>query len=182
MLKIFSKAIDVEASEFQCLHDHVMYDSWIVFNPDKKRFQRDITRDNKLIEKVLHFLTTKGLTRNRYFGGAVVLHSEKHCKKQYYHTDYDPDKLHNARYKPAGVIVALENDTKFMTPAKVYYLKKGDVLIFEGDIVHCGASYTKPNTRIHIYLDVIDVKREENKTWLVSNVSNTKKRKHNILF
>ena len=39
-------------------------------------------------------------------------------------------------------------------------LEPGDVLVFDGDVVHAGAAYRAPNTRVHVYLDVPSVKRE----------------------
>ena len=51
---------------------------------------------------------------------------------------------------------------------KKYTLAKGDILCFEGDVIHAGAAYKKENTRIHIYVDVQDVKPVENMTWIVN--------------
>ena len=44
-------------------------------------------------------------------------------------------------------------------------LEPGDVLVFDGDVVHAGAAYRAPNTRVHVYLDVPSVKREHDRTY-----------------
>ena len=68
--------------------------------------------------------------------------------------------------KPIGVLIAFENNTKFVGgDNKVYSLNKGDVLYFTGDALHAGAEYKNSNTRVHVYLDVKDVKRLKDTTW-----------------
>ena len=82
--------------------------------------------------------------------------------------DYDPQTLYNMNVKPRGLIIALQDNTKFVIPFKNYILNKGDVLSFSGDVIHAGAHYDEENTRIHIYLDIPDVKRKKNTTWFLS--------------
>ena len=72
-----------------------------------------------------------------------------------------------AKVKPMGVIFALEDYTYFNTKSRRIVLKKGQVLIFDGDMVHAGSAYEKENTRIHLYLDSEEVPRRRNKTYLV---------------
>ena len=45
-------------------------------------------------------------------------------------------------------------------------LEPGDVLVFEGDVVHAGAQYASLNTRVHAYLDAPGVERKVNHTWM----------------
>ena len=40
--------------------------------------------------------------------------------------------------------------------------------MFEGDLVHAGAGYSRANTRVHVYLDVAEVRRPPKSTWIVS--------------
>ena len=49
-------------------------------------------------------------------------------------------------------------------------MKKGDILIFDGDEIHAGSAYTRDNTRIHLYLDTTEVKRMRNKTYLFTDL------------
>jgi ectoine hydroxylase-related dioxygenase (phytanoyl-CoA dioxygenase family) len=44
-------------------------------------------------------------------------------------------------------------------------LNPGDLLVFDGDVSHAGASYALPNTRVHVYLDVPGLKREAGVVW-----------------
>ena len=44
-------------------------------------------------------------------------------------------------------------------------LEPGDVLVFDGDVVHAGAAYRAPNTCVHVYLDMPSVKREHDRTY-----------------
>ncbi len=137
-----------------------------IFNPDKRRLQTPMRRDDAIIK---HVLDIPRLDEHHTFGGAVLLHSKAGCTEQPFHTDYDPQVVSNAKIKPFGVICALEDDTKFVTPTHMYTLSKGDVLRFDGDEVHAGAAYAVPNTRIHVYVDVCDQKRLRNKTWIVTS-------------
>ena len=47
----------------------------------------------------------------------------------------------------------------------VVRLAPGDVLVFDGDVAHAGASYCECNLRLHTYLDVPEVVRERDHTW-----------------
>ena len=123
-------------------------------------------RDDPIVKHVLDILD---LDAYHTFGGAVLLHSKAGCIEQPLHTDYDPKVVSSAKIKPFGVICALEDDTKFVTPTQTYTLYKGDVLCFDGDEVHAGSAYDAPNTRIHVYVDVCDQKRLRNKTWIVTS-------------
>ena len=95
----------------------------------------------------------------------VVLHSSPMCKQQPWHYDYDPEEVRAASIKPLGVLVALQDNTRFETRRKTHILSRGDVLVFRGDVVHAGAAYDTENTRMHTYLDVDAVKRPTNRTW-----------------
>ena len=37
--------------------------------------------------------------------------------------------------------------------------------MFDGDVVHAGAEYSVANTRVHVYLDVVELKRDSDYTW-----------------
>lgn len=142
-----------------------------IFNPDNRRFQNDVSKTLPIVERVLLILDRHGFLRRRCLGGVVVIHSKKGCKRQQWHTDYDPDQLKNLRRKPLGVIVALQSKTFFSTPDCVHVLEAGDILCFTGDVIHAGSAYDKENTRLHFYLDVEEHIRPHNKTWLVASQS-----------
>jgi ectoine hydroxylase-related dioxygenase (phytanoyl-CoA dioxygenase family) len=64
----------------------------------------------------------------------------------------------------------VRGSTDIQDPVSVVHvsLNKGDALLFRGDLVHAGSAYTKPNVRIHFYLDSPLVKRVANRTWIIS--------------
>ena len=68
--------------------------------------------------------------------------------------------------KPLGVLVALQDETRLDTPQGVIAMEQGDVLVFDGDVVHAGAAYAQDNTRVHLYLDATEVPRVHNVTYL----------------
>ena len=164
---IFRKAITFEESEIEKIENYSLKGQHI-FNPDKKRKQRPIPKSSKVSKRILTFLKDQGLLNNRYVGGMVTIHSLSGCQQQAFHTDYDPEQVKHANIKPLGVLTALNNNTKFLTTEKTYHLNKGDILCFAGDVVHAGAGYDNANTRIHIYLDVDEISRIKNRTWLIT--------------
>lgn len=137
-----------------------------IFNPNAKRIQK-IIKSDAITKKVVDFLTSKGILNGRKVGTIAILHSKSGCRRQQWHTDYDPDLCKMAKVKPMGVIFAFENSTYFNTRNRKIVLKKGQVLIFDGDMVHAGSAYEKENTRMHLYLDSDEVPRLRNKTYLV---------------
>lgn len=50
---------------------------------------------------------------------------------------------------------------------KIHELEPGDVLVFRGDLIHCGMEYNKENIRLHCYLDVEGERYIENETQLM---------------
>ena len=138
-----------------------------IFNPDEKRLQHPLRCSLKILRDVSNILKKEGLLTGRQLGNAVAIHSCPGCQQQQWHTDYDPLQMCNMTQKPLGVILALEDDTFFNTPGNMYTLQSGDILYFTGDTIHAGAAYTRENTRIHIYVDVPEVTRRKNSTYLI---------------
>ena len=99
------------------------------------------------------------------------MHSRKGCLQQGWHTDYDPTAVAQRRRKPRSAILALEAGARLWVVvngvAVEVQLEVGDILLFDGDVVHAGAAYAKANTRLHVYLDVRGVEHEANGTFLV---------------
>ena len=140
-----------------------------IFNPNKKRFQQVIRKNHCIVNKMKKVLFEKGFLKNRSIGTCVIL--MKGCKKQSWHTDYDPDMCKTASTKPMGVLLALQNNTFLDVYGRnKIHMKKGDILIFDGDEIHAGSAYTRDNTRIHLYLDTTEVKRMRNKTYLFTDL------------
>tara|TARA_B100000482_G_C12612327_1_gene299605 strand:+ start:130 stop:573 length:444 start_codon:yes stop_codon:yes gene_type:complete len=139
-----------------------------IFNPNTKRIQK-VVRHDRLIKEIIMFLRDRDFLKYRTVGTTAILHSKAGCKRQQWHTDYDPEKCRESSIKPLGVIFALQDETYFnVHKKKKIVMKKGQILIFDGDLIHAGSAYDVENTRIHIYLDSPDVLRSRNKTYLLN--------------
>jgi hypothetical protein len=163
-------------------------DMWVVFNHnartnanDDKRCQAHINVTDEVLKGIDAVLTPfekGGLKRSSF----VVLRSFSRCQEQAAHQDFDTDSPGFALSVPLGVLVALQDCTTFdvwpnshlatrtdehLTPIVRHQLalKKGDVLVFRGDLVHAGSAYSKPNVRLHCYLDAEHTDRKPNATW-----------------
>jgi len=141
-----------------------------IFNPDDLRTQTSLS-DCKLLRRLRNALVdacvlAEGLRMN----DAVVIHSSAGCAQQAWHTDFDPITMKNCvTNKPAGVILAIEEGTTFEEyPNTTHKLNVGDILVFDGDVVHAGSAYAKENVRVHAYIDACDVQRVHNTTYLLS--------------
>jgi hypothetical protein len=115
----------------------------------------------------------------------VILRSDPGCLPQRAHTDYTDDafKLVKDGNVPLACVIALMDNTYFdvwpeaiqcfnlsTEDTRVFHhrrlkLNAGDMLIFRGDLVHAGASFSEFNIRLHMYLDARGVKREQNTTF-----------------
>jgi hypothetical protein len=143
---------------------------------DKKRIQLSSNKIEGLVpfkEALIQRLTP--LFPLHQVDSMVALLSKSGCKAQLAHTDYSPKMLVNTTDNkvPLACLVALTDGTLFdVWPGAIRFdssrlykpmqirLRKGDVLIFRGDLVHGGAAAgEKENIRIHAYLDVEGVKR-----------------------
>ncbi len=142
-----------------------------IFNPDAKRSQALVPADDPFLRDVLRpCLRRVGALRGREIGMAFVLKSLPGCKRQEWHVDYSPADCAAVRRKPLGLLLAFQNGTKFQCivagrPTTID-LDAGDFVLFDGDLVHCGAAYAKTNYRLHAYVDVEGVKVSDT-TWLV---------------
>ena len=166
-LHVMRGALKVSDEEIAQCMDLVRASGEVVFNPDKKRLQCALPECNAVVQRAMRALGERGFTRGRLFGGAHCLHSLPMCARQMWHTDYDMEAVRRARRPPMSVVVALQDGTRLLTLDGAQTLGCGDILVFGGDVVHAGAEYAKENTRIHIYLDVIDCDRPANVTWLL---------------
>jgi hypothetical protein len=112
----------------------------------------------------------------------TVITSKPDCMEQEPHTDYDVGDAAFAKAPldalPFSVLLAIDDGTKFVVygPAascvkedrQELTLNAGDLLFFRGDIVHSGASYSKPNSRVHVYVDRYTIARAKNESYMWS--------------
>ena len=164
-LHIFRNVIEWKKGEIDNIKEDAKNGS-VIFNPNKKRLQKSIYEKN-LLRKLKSALNKINVSNDRQMTDVVTLYSKPGCLPQRYHRDYDHHLLFGLKTKPRGVIFALEDFTYFKTPNKIYTLYSGDILVFDGDLIHAGAGYDKENVRIHAYLDVDDIYREKNRVWFV---------------
>lgn len=168
MPKIFHLHTDIKITKthIQQCKNHALRGTTI-FNPDRHRFQH-IVKSSTLKKRIVAYLKNNGWLEDRAVGTTAVLHSIANCKQQPWHTDFDPDVCKSAKVKPLGVLFALQNSTFFnVYKKKRIEMKQGDIILFEGDVIHAGAKYDTENTRIHMYLDSSEVKRLTDKTYLI---------------
>jgi hypothetical protein len=145
---------------------------------DGRRAQVDLSIENVEAARALHGV----VSRERELVGRTArewraLNSKPGCKEQGMHFDYNPDLVegretpHCPKRKPASACLALQDGARMIVVDRelqqrvTVVLSAGDVLVFDGDVEHAGARYCTSNTRVHVYLDVADVPREDNHTW-----------------
>lgn len=145
-------------------------------NNDGKRIQYDLepsdTVSTHIKSKLQDIIEQYGYTG--YVNDPVILKSQKFCKRQRLHYDYDNDILKNIDENdyPHGVIVGVSNCCRFIVSPdgisrKYIHFDKGDVIIFRGDTIHAGSEYFTENIRIHAYIDSSSHERIKNETFYV---------------
>lgn len=140
----------------------------IVFNPDEKRRQVPLRMRDAIVARVQTVLQSKGMLKTRQLRAPVALLSLPGCLQQAWHTDYDTNTMmQRACDRPMGVLLALQDGTKFEMPARTVNLGAGDLLVFDGGVVHAGAAYIHENVRMHMYLDCRGERRLRNRTYVV---------------
>lgn len=130
----------------------------------------------------------------------VVILSAAGCAEQIPHTDYDVGSFPQVpNWVPWSVVLCVERTSRFVlwsyshkhvrsrsssvcpggvqdvareVARKDLTLHRGDVLFFRGDLVHAGAGYQLPNTRVHAYLDHPLVRRPPNQTLPIDLIQN----------
>jgi hypothetical protein len=141
---------------------------------DGKRKQVKVSADEEIGLELLKALHKVGELSGRSRSEVNVLDSQPGCKRQKLHWDYDPGlvaALGRKKKKPCSVILALQSGTRLLVRDEdadenvAVPLAPGDILVFDGDVAHAGEWYASRNTRVHMYLDVDGVPREEDFTW-----------------
>jgi hypothetical protein len=145
---------------------------------DGRRVQVDLAVEKEVAASALYdVLKRHGELAERIPMEWRAINSKPGCKEQGMHFDYNPDLVEGRetplcpKRKPASVCLALEDGARMMVFDRelgkkvTVVLSAGDVLVFDGDVEHAGARYCTSNTRVHVYLDVADVKRVGDYTW-----------------
>ena len=155
-----------------------------VFNPNPHRHQLPLAPDHPLVLLLMSALDHDGALTGCDPGKAVALYSSAGCEQQPWHVDFDPmckkrkggerQCIRDLRdsQKPKGVFWAIEEGTRLMVvgpegESVEVHLERGDVLIFDGDLVHAGAAYEKSNVRVHVYLYACGVSKPNGNTYMV---------------
>ena len=156
----------------------------VIFNSttnDRRRSQIPLCHKQPIVECVKR-IALKHFPK-LVLADAHVLISEPGCRQQVPHCDYDPSTIQNVPVEkiPRGVILALQDNTSIevwdtarvhervynvrTSDQKTIEIQKGDVVFFDGDLVHAGSAYETKNTRLHVYLDSNLVLRPKNRTF-----------------
>ena len=171
-------AVQLDAGEVATLSREAAEAPRSVFNPDGRRRQLQLDPSHSLVQKLKAALAKARLLEGRDFGLCVALHSRVECARQDWHTDFKPVDVANLALSgartPRSAILALEAGTRLcVSPHNSGYavellLEVGDVLVFDGDLVHAGSAYPdRANTRLHVYLEVDGICRPPDTTWRV---------------
>lgn len=143
-----------------------------IFNPDQRRSQALVRASDPVVRRLITHLESRGEMRGRRFRRAAALVSLPGCKQQAWHTDYDPTCLSaeagaasERRQKPASAILGLQEHTRLAFLGGHVALSRGDVVVFDGDVVHAGAAYSDQNIRLFVYLDAVGDRSKRNFTW-----------------
>ena len=176
--RIYRKAVEpaLLSAELPVFQDEADARSRIITagQKGKQRRQYKVSSQKVVPQAMLGALKGAGELEGRTPSEVNVLDSLPGCKEQKLHWDYDPgliDCLPNGRPKPCSAIMAMQPGTRLCVydEAKKAVVKvalgPGDILVFDGDVAHYGAWYATRNTRMHVYLDVAMVPREEDVTW-----------------
>ena len=129
------------------------------------------TKVRKLLKP---FLMDRGLLCKKQLNNIYAVRSFAGCPRQPKHTDTaNPHSLidTNPDDVPLALIYALQYDTKlriwpFTGGCITVQLQPGFMVVFRGDVFHCGMEYEMENTRIHAYIDSPQFKRVSNRTIL----------------
>lgn len=168
---VYRTAFDVSDADVAVLRRCLQRNRQGVFNPGGLRYQASIGKTYSIVKRISKFMSKISIDRGRSLGDVVVLQSEAGCRKQQWHTDYDPDAVTDGDIKPLGLILALEDHTTFEEyPDTTHILNRSDVLIFEGDVVHAGSSYDTDNIRLHAYIDTDGMERTRDTTYLYDTI------------
>lgn len=159
--RIWKNAIPIRDYDIQRHRKYLKTHAEIVFNPNSKRRQAAIPLKDPLISRLR--LRMRHMLGEYMLQSPVVLQSLNGCKQQQWHVDYDPQKNTTG----FGMLLALQNGTRLETLEATIHLNQGDLLIFNGDLVHAGSWYDYENLRIHAYLDVKGSHRLANSTYII---------------
>ena len=130
-----------------------------------------VAPDEEVASALLRALHESGELDGRSHGEINALDSLPGCRQQRLHWDFNPDLCEGLVCKPASVILGMQCGARLMVRDEranatvPIVLGPGDVLVFEGDVAHAGASYCARNMRVHVYLDVAGVVRDRDFTW-----------------
>lgn len=163
---ILKGAVHVTAEDLQRVRRNILTQPRdCVINPDQLRLQKRIPRSDELVARMEEALRSNGYLDDKSLRTPVILHSLAGCSQQQWHLDFQPNPASDTN--PMGALLALEANTRFETRKRTLELDVGDLLVFDGGLVHAGAAYRDDNTRLHAYLYPRGGRRLPNQIFLV---------------
>lgn len=180
---VLKKAVPVDVIDsfhiaLDTKNKHVIFN-----NPSNDRLRFQIPLDRKqLIVKFVKKIALEHFPK-LVLNDPYVLISEPGCQQQVPHCDYDPHTIECVPLDkiPRGAILALQNHTTLEVwensrvheyvysvdkcDQKTIEIQKGDIIFFDGDLVHAGSFYENENARLHVFLDSDLVLRPTDRTF-----------------
>lgn len=166
--RVFPGCVRVDPVDVESMHA-IGKSQWVnIFNPDRRRRQAALPIDAPIVQRLLGALEHAGLLVGRSVHDAVVIVSEAGCGIQEWHRDYDPEAYRGCTIKPLAVLLSCEEGGRWIHEHGEVALGAGDVVVFDGDVVHRGAPYRNRHMRVHVYLDSPECRRMPDATYLAS--------------
>lgn len=171
--RVWKNGPKCSASDLKRLQSLVARKALPIFNPNEGRSQAPVPCSDRMVRRLHDYLSSVGVLETHRLSEPVVLQSRKGCLQQQWHTDYDPATVTASESVSMSVILALTDGTSLEVmdgqgrPRHIS-LKKGEVCLFDGDMIHAGSAYAIDNIRLFAYLDLIVGKpRRKNATYLL---------------
>ena len=187
---VLRTAIEISPEEYSDLVAYSKPKNSPIFNysatrkSDGKRLQSNIPRKNPVFKRILSLC--KSVLPKTLPNNPVIITSFAGCQEQAPHCDWNVFDFSGDDCDgcPYGFLLCIDEtcelvvwesshltvrlsqiDEERLPEKKRIYLKRGDVLIFRGDLIHAGASYETENIRLHCYLDPTGTNRGSNQTF-----------------
>ena len=188
------KFSDADLSEVFLYVSRKAKNSWrYIFNPNKKRMQcKDFKSFSfKCVDEAIRFLKT--INKELEPRQLVALKTEEDAKKQFCHTDYNPEMIFDLpdHHMPLLLMIPLEDNTTLhiwnpsrailagtyrftKVKSSVLTINKGDLVVFRGDLIHAGSEWNgSAKYRLHCYFHHPSVPFPDNQTWRVNKNRNS---------
>ena len=159
---------------FSDRHARGIFNDTMEARPDSKRLQRRVIAWRyPLCEDLLSQLSSALMRAvpTHHPTAFYLIGSKSGCPEQHLHTDvsktYIQEISDSEKPFPFQVLVFVDTaggalTVKLASGLQTVNFEFGDIVVFHGGMVHAGAAYATENVRLHFYMDVKGISREEN--------------------